>query len=100
MNPTLLADIGNNSWTQILLVGVVAGAILGAILRGKGFGYIGNVLVGIVGAVLGTFIYEKLLSKFVSFDLGNLVLDLNLVVIALIGAFLFLLIVRFIKSRD
>ena len=39
-----------------LLIGLIAGWISGVIMQGKGFGIIGNIAVGIVGALIGGFI--------------------------------------------
>lgn len=43
-----------------LLIGAVAGAISGRIMRGKGFGCLGNVIVGIIGAAIGGFLLPLL----------------------------------------
>ena len=37
----------------LLIVGAVAGWLAGVIIRGFGFGLIGNIIVGIVGGYLG-----------------------------------------------
>ena len=36
-----------------LVIGALAGWIAGTIMKGRGFGLLGNVVVGIVGAILG-----------------------------------------------
>ena len=41
-----------------ILVGLVAGALAGQIVRGGGFGIIGDIVVGIVGAMLGGFLFS------------------------------------------
>lgn len=38
------------SW---LLVGLIAGSLAGYFVRGRGFGCIGNIIVGLLGAVIG-----------------------------------------------
>ncbi|MBI9078898.1 MAG: GlsB/YeaQ/YmgE family stress response membrane protein [Pseudodesulfovibrio sp.] len=43
-----------------LLIGLCAGFLAGKILKGGGFGLIGNLVVGIVGAVVGGFIFDFL----------------------------------------
>lgn len=40
-----------------LLIGAVAGFLAGQIVKGRGFGLIGNILVGIVGAALFGFLF-------------------------------------------
>ena len=37
----------------MLLVGALAGWLAGQIMKGRGFGAVGNIVVGIVGAVIG-----------------------------------------------
>lgn len=44
----------------MLAIGAVAGWLAGNIMRGGGFGLIGNIVVGIIGAVVGVFIKEML----------------------------------------
>jgi uncharacterized membrane protein YeaQ/YmgE (transglycosylase-associated protein family) len=44
----------------ILLVGLVAGWIAGLIVRGWGFGLIGNIGVGVIGALIGFWLLPKL----------------------------------------
>lgn len=41
-----------------LLIGLAAGFIAGKIMRGSGFGLLGNLLVGVVGALLGGFLFN------------------------------------------
>jgi uncharacterized membrane protein YeaQ/YmgE (transglycosylase-associated protein family) len=36
-----------------LIIGIVAGWLAGKIMRGGGFGLIGDLVVGVIGAVLG-----------------------------------------------
>jgi hypothetical protein len=42
------------SW---LIVGIVAGWAAGHLARGRGFGILGNMVVGIVGAAIGGFVF-------------------------------------------
>ena len=41
------------SFLYFILIGLAAGWLGGRIMRGSGFGLIGNLVVGVVGAVLG-----------------------------------------------
>jgi uncharacterized membrane protein YeaQ/YmgE (transglycosylase-associated protein family) len=43
-----------------ILIGLVAGWLAGKVSRGRGFGCIANILLGLVGAVLGGWIFTKL----------------------------------------
>lgn len=43
-----------------LIVGLIAGWIAGKVSRGRGFGCIANIILGLIGAVLGGWIFTKL----------------------------------------
>jgi uncharacterized membrane protein YeaQ/YmgE (transglycosylase-associated protein family) len=73
-----------------LLVGAIAGWLSGVLVKGRGFGLAGNIIVGIVGAFLGTFCFN-LLGIYAASFLGRLIF-------ALLGALLFLWLLRFIKK--
>jgi len=40
----------------VLLIGAAAGWLAGLVMKGRGFGLIGNIVIGIVGAFLGSFL--------------------------------------------
>ena len=52
-------QISNEGILVILFVGLVAGWLAGKIVRGTGFGLIGDVLVGIAGALIATLLFPK-----------------------------------------
>ena len=74
-----------------LLIGLVAGWLAGQIVRGTGFGIIGDLLVGVVGAFIGSW----LLPHF-GIHLGAGII--NAIVNATIGAILLLLVVRLFRG--
>lgn len=39
-----------------LIIGIVAGWLAGEVWRGEGFGLVGNLIVGIVGSLVGAFV--------------------------------------------
>ncbi len=43
-----------------LVIGLIAGWLTGKVTRGAGFGCLGNVVLGLVGAVLGGWIFWQL----------------------------------------
>ena len=69
-----------------IIIGIVAGWLAGKIMRGRGFGLLGDLVIGIVGAVLGGFLFGIL-------GIGSYNLVGSLVV-ATVGAVLLLYIVR------
>ena len=44
----------------ILIIGAIAGWLAGLIVRGAGFGIVGNIIVGIVGALLASWLLPQL----------------------------------------
>ncbi len=43
-----------------IIIGLIAGWLAGTVSRGRGFGCIANIILGMVGAVLGGWIFLKL----------------------------------------
>ena len=76
----------------ILLVGLVAGWLAGKIVRGAGFGIIGDIAIGIVGAFIASWLMPRL----------HIALGTGLVreiINATLGAVVLLLIVRLVSGR-
>src|SRR5271155_1373051 len=73
-----------------LIVGAIAGWLAGMVVKGGGFGLIGDIVVGIVGA----FIAGWLLPRIGLFIGGGFIAD---VINAFIGAVILLVIIRLIK---
>jgi uncharacterized membrane protein YeaQ/YmgE (transglycosylase-associated protein family) len=83
--------LSNEGILVILFVGLVAGWLAGKIVRGTGFGIIGDILVGIAGAFISSWLFPEL-----GFHLGTgLVSE---IIYSAIGAILLLLIVRLVRS--
>ena len=76
----------------ILLIGGIAGWLAGVVVRGFGFGIIGNIVVGIVGAFLGSWLFPQL---GVNLALGGGMV--GSILFAFIGAVILLLLIRLIK---
>jgi len=74
---------------SFLLVGAAAGWLSGMLIKGRGFGPLGNILVGIVGAFIGGFVLG-VLGIHASGLVGQLIF-------ATLGALLFVWLLRFIK---
>ncbi|QOG16698.1 MULTISPECIES: GlsB/YeaQ/YmgE family stress response membrane protein [Bradyrhizobium] len=83
--------ISNEGLLVILLVGLVAGWLAGKVVRGTGFGIIGDIVVGIAGALVASFLFPKL-----GIRLGTgLVSE---IVYSAIGAVILLLVVRLVRG--
>lgn len=95
----VLASMVSSSWLEIIIVGVVAGLLLNVCLRGHGYGFLGNTLIGLVGAIIGGFFWDKLLKKWVDIDLGSVNIPLHMVLVALLGAGLLILMINFVTKQ-
>ncbi len=73
-----------------LLVGGVAGLLAGVIVKGGGFGLLGDIVVGIVGALFGGWLLPRL-----GIDLGAGLVPI--IANATIGAVILLLVLRLIR---
>ena len=69
-----------------LIVGAAAGWIAGIVVKGAGFGPLGNIIVGILGSIVAGFIFPLLGIAFLPGLIGD-------VVYAAIGAIILLLVV-------
>lgn len=76
-------------WLWYIIIGILAGFIAGKIMRGGGFGILVNLIVGIVGALLGGWLFG-LLGIATGGILGSLVT-------ATVGAIVLLWIVSLFK---
>jgi uncharacterized membrane protein YeaQ/YmgE (transglycosylase-associated protein family) len=79
-----------NAILIILLIGAIAGWLAGLIVKGFGYGLIGNIVVGIVGA----FVANLLLPR-VGINIGSGIA--GAIIHATIGAVILLFLIRLIK---
>jgi uncharacterized membrane protein YeaQ/YmgE (transglycosylase-associated protein family) len=77
------------SW---IVVGLIAGWLAGRVMKGGGFGLIGDIVIGVIGGLLGGFIASYF------FDVGDPMSGINLpsIVIAFLGAVLLLFLLRLV----
>ena len=83
--------LGTNSLVVILIVGLIAGWLAGKIMGGGGFGLIGDIIIGIIGAFIGTWLWGVLhLPVIANFWVSA-------IVISTVGACILLFIIRLVK---
>jgi len=83
--------MSNEGLLVILFVGLVAGWLAGKVVRGTGFGIIGDILVGIAGAFVASWLFPRL-----GIAIGTgLVRE---IIYSAIGAVVLLLIVRLFRT--
>jgi len=83
--------LSNESLLVILIVGIVAGWLAGQIMQGGGFGLIGDLIVGLVGAFIGDWLLPRL---HIHLGSGIIALIFN----ALIGALVLLFLLRLFRG--
>lgn len=84
-------DFGTESIIVFLLIGAVAGWLAGLIVKGYGFGLLGNIVVGIVGAFVAGWLFPT-----VGLAFGGGIFAA--IVHATIGAVLLLVLIRLVRS--
>jgi uncharacterized membrane protein YeaQ/YmgE (transglycosylase-associated protein family) len=83
--------LSGESILVILLVGLIAGWLAGKIVRGTGFGLIGDIAIGIVGAFIASWLLPRL---GISLGVGVVRAIIN----STIGAVLLLLVIRLVRG--
>jgi uncharacterized membrane protein YeaQ/YmgE (transglycosylase-associated protein family) len=76
-----------------LIVGLVTGWLAGQFMKGGGYGLVGDIVVGIIGAFLGGLVFSFLLP-------GSSVGFVGSIVLAFIGAVLLIAILRALSGRS
>lgn len=79
------------SWLTFIIVGLLAGWLAGVITRARGFGCIMDIVIGVIGAVVGGWLLSLIDITPDSF--------LGYVGTATVGAVLFLLVLNAIAGR-
>jgi len=83
--------LSGESLLVILFVGLIAGWLAGKIVRGTGFGIVGDILIGIAGAFVASWLFPKLGVR-LGVGLTRDIID------SAIGAIILLLVVRLIRT--
>jgi uncharacterized membrane protein YeaQ/YmgE (transglycosylase-associated protein family) len=75
-----------------IVLGLIAGFLASAVMRGGGFGIIGDIIVGVVGALIGGFLFSALGSTGVTgFNIWSLF-------VAFVGACILIAILRAVSG--
>jgi uncharacterized membrane protein YeaQ/YmgE (transglycosylase-associated protein family) len=83
--------MGLLSW---IVVGAIAGWLAGHLVKGKGFGCLGDIIVGVVGGLVGGFLAAQL------FNMPDAVNGFNLssIVVAFLGAVIVVVVIRLLRG--
>jgi uncharacterized membrane protein YeaQ/YmgE (transglycosylase-associated protein family) len=78
-----------------IVIGLISGWLAGVAMKGGGFGIVGDIIVGVVGALLGGFLASKMLN------IANPVSGFNLetILVAFLGSVLVIFILRLFNWR-
>ena len=75
----------------LICIGLAAGWVAGQLMKGGGFGFVGDIIVGVIGALLGGFLFRTLGASAGGGLFGSLI-------VATIGAVVLLFLLRLIKK--
>jgi uncharacterized membrane protein YeaQ/YmgE (transglycosylase-associated protein family) len=83
--------MGLLSW---IVVGAIAGWLSGQVMKGRGFGLLGDIIVGVVGGLVGGWLATQL------FKVSNPINGFNLesILVAFVGAIVVIVVVRMLRG--
>jgi uncharacterized membrane protein YeaQ/YmgE (transglycosylase-associated protein family) len=76
-----------------LVVGLIAGWLAGLVMKGGGYGIIGDIVIGIVGAFVGGFVFSLLTGGGTAGFWGS-------IAVAFVGAVILIAVVRALPGRS
>ena len=84
--------MGILSW---IVIGLIAGWLAGLVVKGGGYGCVGDIVVGVIGALLGGWIASYF------FHMGDAITGINLqsILVAFVGAVIFVIALRLISGN-
>jgi uncharacterized membrane protein YeaQ/YmgE (transglycosylase-associated protein family) len=85
----VLSPVGVFTW---LLIGLIAGWLAGLMMKGGGYGIIGDIIVGLIGSFVGGFL--------LSFFVDGIVGFWGSILVAFVGACVLIFVVRAIAGRQ
>ncbi len=77
------------SW---IIVGLIAGWLAGVVVKGSGYGVIGDIVVGVIGALLGGWMASSLFN----INAGVSGINLESILVAFVGAVVLIMILRLV----
>jgi len=76
-----------------IIVGLIAGWLAGMLMKGSGYGLIGDLVLGLIGALVGGWLFSIILP---SAEPSGLI---GSIIVATIGAVVLVAIVRLVRGR-
>ena len=78
------------NWVWFIIIGIAAGWIAGQVMKGSGYGLLGDLIIGAIGGLIGGYVFGLLGIKG-----GGL---LGALITAVVGAILLIAVVRAIRG--
>jgi uncharacterized membrane protein YeaQ/YmgE (transglycosylase-associated protein family) len=78
-----------------IVVGLIAGWLAGQVMKGGGYGLVGDIVVGVVGALVGGFLAGVIFG-------GDYISGINVttIIVAFLGAVVLIAVVRMLPGRS
>jgi len=86
----ILADISVTTVIWWLIVGLIAGFLASVVMRGGGYGIVGDIIVGLIGAFIGGWLFSL-----IGVGSGGLI---GSIIVAFIGACILIFLLRLISG--
>ncbi len=79
-----------------IIVGLIAGWLTGLVMKGRGYGVVGDIILGIVGGIIGGFLASSVLG------IPNAVNGINAtsIIVAFVGGIILVAILRALPGRS
>ncbi len=78
-----------------IIVGLIAGWLAGQVMKGGGYGVVGDIIIGIIGALIGGFLASAVLG--IPNPLNGI--SVESIIVAFIGAVILVWILRMLPGR-
>ncbi len=76
----------------VIIVGAIIGWLAGILMKGSGFGLLGNIIIGILGAIIGGWLTDALNINIASGITGN-------IITGILGAIVLIWILGLVRRR-
>ncbi len=86
----VLADLSLSTVIWWLVVGLIAGFLASLVMRGGGYGIVGDIIVGIIGAFIGGWLFSL-----IGIGAGGLI---GSIIVAFVGACILIALLRLISG--
>ncbi len=90
-----ISDLFNDGTIAMLIVGAVAGALAGQVVKGGGMGIFANIAIGIIGGFIGNWLLSDIFKTSINTGSGLI----NSILTSFIGAVALLMVIGVFNGR-